>query len=111
VDPTRRYRTITKRCVISQKNANLGFLRVEDVAARPTPNLEGQRIFVRHMAQNLSGMGGPASSYAAAGIAFEFADVGKVHTLLTVPIEVEIPSDEGYICSCHLLYEFEHFVW
>jgi hypothetical protein len=51
------------------------FYRVGSSAPRPTPNLEDQ---VWHLPRNLSGMGGPTSSYAAAGIALEFTGAHKL---------------------------------
>ena len=41
------------------------FYRVQSLAARPTPNLEGQvSLFVWVLSFDLSGKGGPTSSYA-----------------------------------------------
>jgi len=47
---------------------NSTFYRVR-LAPRPIPNLEGQGILLWVITFDLSGMGGPASSYATASIA------------------------------------------
>jgi hypothetical protein len=50
------------------------------LASRPTPNLEDQvSLFVWLLPFDLSGLGGPASSYATAGIALRVSGALKPH--------------------------------
>jgi hypothetical protein len=50
------------------------------LASRPTPNLEDQGIlFVWLLTLDLSGLGGPTSSYATAGIALRVSGASKPH--------------------------------
>jgi hypothetical protein len=62
------------------------------------PNSDAKRLMLQpggHLAQNLSGMGGPTSSQAATGIAFEFTSVCR-HCLPADSAfnKMEIPSRE-----------------
>lgn len=54
------------------------FYDVRMSASCPTPNLKGRCVFVQHLAQNLSGMGSPMSSWAVSSIAIEFTDAGRL---------------------------------
>jgi hypothetical protein len=53
------------------------FYRVGSSAPCQTPNLEDQGILLWRLPRNLSGMGGPTSSYAAASIALQFIGAHK----------------------------------
>jgi hypothetical protein len=55
------------------------FLRGKDVSLTLDLNMEGQDIFVWHLAQNLSGMGGSTRSFAATSIACKLTDAYELH--------------------------------
>lgn len=58
----------------------INFLRSELQSPTPNPQARGpEPFFVRHLAQNLSGMVGRTSSQGVANIAFEFTGARKLH--------------------------------
>jgi len=67
------------------------FYGVRLLASRPTPNLEDQGVFLcLGSTFDLSGMGGPTSSYATAGIVLRVTESHK----LPHHYKVETPSGE-----------------
>jgi hypothetical protein len=76
---------------------------VQDGVVSPTPKPPTWRtrvsLLVWHLPRNLTGMGGPTSSYAAAGMALEFIGAHKPLTQQRSAFDkVEIPS-RGALCS------------
>jgi hypothetical protein len=81
-----RYRScgnLTVSHILYEVSWKQTFYRVGSSAPRPTPNLEDQGLLVWHLLRNMSGMGGPTSSYAATGIALEFTGAHKSPHLAT----------------------------
>jgi hypothetical protein len=83
------------------------FLWGEDVISTLTSNLWGYGITVSltHLFQNLSGIGGPTSSYAAVYITFEFTSTCQLLSPGQICLdEVEIPLRKDFIITLKLFF-------
>jgi hypothetical protein len=63
-------------------------------------------LFVRHVSQDMAGLGGPPSSQTAAGIAFEFTGARKLPQPANYPF-INMGTSPREVLA-EQIYEFQH---